>query len=45
MESGVQVENAVVWPSLYKIQIEALKTYNRKWWKQHEVDQGGPYLL
>lgn len=45
MESNVQVENAVVWPGLYKMQIEAIKSYNRRWWKQHEADMGGPYLL
>jgi hypothetical protein len=45
MESNVQVENAVVWPSLYKLQTEAIKSYNRAWWKRHEGDQGGPYLL
>jgi len=45
-ENNVQVENAVVWPSLYKMQIDAIKTFNRKWWKQHEVEQlGAPYLL
>jgi hypothetical protein len=31
---------------LYKAQLEAIKTFNRKWWKQHESEQfGSPYLL
>lgn len=45
MESNVQVENAVVWPGLYRLQTEAIKTFNREWWRHHEGDQGGPYLL
>lgn len=44
-ESNVQVENAVVWPSLYKLQIDAIKTFNRQWWKQHEEGMNKPYLL
>ena len=46
MENNVQVENAVIWPGLYKMHLDAIKTYNRKWWRQHESDQmEGPYLL
>jgi hypothetical protein len=42
----VQIENAVIWPGLYKMQIEAIKSYNRKWWKQFEKDErSGLYLL
>lgn len=45
-ESNVQVENAVVWPSIYKLQLEAIKTFNREWWKQHEGEGlKTPYLL
>jgi hypothetical protein len=43
-ENNVQVENAVVWPSLYKMQLDSLKNFNRKWWEQHNV-MGKPYLL
>jgi hypothetical protein len=46
MENNVQVENAVIWPGLYKMQTEAIKNFNRRWWKQHESEQlGSPYLL
>ena len=44
-ENQVQVENQVVWPSIYRNQIEAIKTYNRNWWKQHEQGMDKPYLL
>jgi len=43
-ENNVQVENAVVWPSIYAAQLSALKTYNRKWWEQHRKEKA-PYLL
>ena len=43
---GVQVENAVIWPSLYQAQIKKLIAYNRKWWQEHErEDYKKPYLL
>lgn len=45
MESNVQVENAVVWPGIYKMQIDALKTYNRDWWESHGEKVKAPYLL
>ena len=46
VESGVQVENAVVWPNIYLAQLEAIKTYNRNWWKRHEIEnREGDYLL
>lgn len=35
-ESNVQVENAVVWPSIYSAQLEALISYNRRHWKRLE---------
>ena len=44
-ENQVQVENAVIWPGLYKMHIEAIKTFNRKWWEQHEAEMEKPYLL
>lgn len=44
-ENSVQVENAVIWPGLYKMQTEAIKDYNRRWWKLHEAGVGAPYLL
>jgi len=44
-EYNVQVENAVIWPSIYRAQLEAIKTYNRKWWANHAEDVGKPYLI
>lgn len=43
-ENNVQVENAVIWPQIYVRQIEAMKTYNRKWWDRHKEEMP-PYLL
>ncbi len=42
---GVQVENAVIWPALYRAQIEAIKTYNRAYWKQFGDERSGIFLL
>ncbi len=41
----VQIENAVIWPGLYKLQIEAIKNYNRTWWKQFQDQRSPIYLL
>jgi hypothetical protein len=42
----VQIENAVIWPGLYKMQLEAIKTENRKWWRANNPDaRSGLYLL
>ncbi len=35
-ENKVQVEAGIVWPILYRAQIEAIKVYNRKWWKEQK---------
>ena len=44
--AGIQIENAAIWPVLYKMQIEAIKTYNRAWWAQFTKDQrSGIYLI
>ena len=32
----VQTESTGVWPQLYMAQLEALKQFNRKWYKEHE---------
>lgn len=41
----VQIENAVIWPSIYKAQIAALVSANRKWWRQYQKDErSGLYL-
>lgn len=42
----VQIENAAIWPNLYKMHIETIKTYNRNWWKQFKNDERSDiYLL
>lgn len=45
-EQKVQVENQVIWPGIYGAITEAMKTFNRKYWKDQE-DMGNkpPYLL
>lgn len=45
-ESAVQVENQVVWPTIYQTQLNALRTANRKWWKdQDKMREAKPYGL
>ena len=45
-ESNVQVENAVVWPSIYAAQIRSLVAFNRKFYDQKDVlEREKPYLL
>jgi hypothetical protein len=35
-EYNVQVENAVIWPSIYSAQLEKLSQFNRKWWQEND---------
>jgi hypothetical protein len=43
---NVQIENAVIWPGIYKMQLESIKLYNRRYWKQFESDgRSDIYLL
>jgi len=42
---NIQIENAVVWPGLYKMQIEAIKTYNRNYWKQFPDQRSGIFMI
>ncbi len=35
-EQGVQVENQVIWPTVYAAQLEQLKQFNRKWHRENE---------
>ncbi len=42
---NVQVEAAVLWPGIYKAQIEAIKVYNRAWWRQFKEERSGLYLI
>lgn len=44
-ENKVQVEAGVVWPIIYKAQIEAIKAFNRKWWaEQKPFERQGLFL-
>jgi len=46
MESAAQVENAIVWPTIYTAQLAAIAAYNRKFYQQHETERRGKsYLL
>lgn len=45
---NITVENQVIWPTIYSSQIEAIKSYNRRWWERHRNEQifgKAPYLL
>lgn len=44
-ENQAQVENAVIWPGLYRQHLDAIKSFNREWWERHEAEMGKPYLL
>ncbi|MFA6290188.1 MAG: hypothetical protein WC637_00325 [Victivallales bacterium] len=45
VKNEVQVENAVVWPSVYKSNLEAIKSMNRKWWENmKQSERSGLYL-
>jgi hypothetical protein len=42
----VQIENAVIWPGLYKMQLQVIKDENREWWRKNMPDERSkPYLL
>lgn len=45
-ENQVQVENQVVWPGIYKMQLGELKSFNRRWWNTQDRSdtRRGPYL-
>ncbi len=45
VQSNVQVESGVIWPSLYKAHIDAIKAYNRQWWSEHEGSFGRSELF
>ena len=44
IESNAQVENAVVWPGIYTAQLEAIRSFNRKFYQSHEFEQREPSL-
>lgn len=42
----VQIENAVIWPGIYKMQLQAIKDENREWWRKNmPASRSGLYLL
>lgn len=46
IESQVQVENAVIWPSIYSKHLSDIATFNRKYYERHEDEKRDkPYLL
>jgi len=42
---AVQIENAVIWPGIYKGHLTAIKTENRKWWKENAEQRSSIYLI
>ena len=45
-ESNVQVENAVIWPGIYTAQLNALRSFNRKYYQEHDVAfRKKPYMM
>jgi hypothetical protein len=42
-ENKVQVEAGVVWPAIYKKQLDAIRSYNRRFWER--VERGDLYLI
>lgn len=37
IESNVQVENQIVWPSIYSAHLNSIKAFNRKYYKDNDV--------
>lgn len=35
-EQNIQVENQVIWPGIYTSQLEQLKQFNRKWYREND---------
>lgn len=44
-ENKVQVENAVIWPSLYQIGTSQMVTFNRKFYEDNNPENKIPYLI
>ena len=45
-ENKAQVEAGVIWPQVYKMDLEAIISYNRAWWaKNNPNDRSDLYLL
>lgn len=45
-ENKAQVEAGVIWPQIYKMDIEAIREANQAWWREHAPnDRSDIYLL
>ncbi len=46
IENNVQVENQIIWPGIYTEQLEGLKIFNRKYYKDNDVtSRQTPFLI
>lgn len=44
--NAVQVEAGVVWPSVYKSTLDAIRTFNRRWWEENKsFERSGHFLI
>ncbi len=43
--NAVQVEAGVIWPSIYKMYLDAIREYNRKWWAQYKPSERSELYL
>ena len=44
-ENKVQVEAGVIWPSIYNKHLEAIRAFNREWWKKNKTyERSGLFL-
>jgi hypothetical protein len=41
-ENKVQVEAGVIWPTIYQMHLDSMRTFNRKWWHTHENNNVAP---
>jgi hypothetical protein len=44
--NAVQVEAGVIWPSIYKTDLDAIRTFNRRWWEENKpAERSGLFLI
>ena len=44
-ENKVQVEAGIIWPSVYKANIDAIRSFNRQWWEKNKQDERSKFFL
>ena len=44
-ESGIEVNTPAIWPQLYRIQLNNIRSYNRAWHDNQQREKDKPYLL